>query len=445
MHIVVIGAGVVGLATARELLVAGHDVTLVERAAEPGAGASGRNGAQLSYAYVAPLASPGTLRELPHLLLDRDSPLRLQPSLQPGFLSWGLRFLAACRQDQVVRTTGALLALAALSRARLHEWLRPEQAARIGHRRNGKLVVYRSGKAWAQARRQMELQARLQGPTQQALDARECLAREPALDGVPVAGGIYTPGEEVADCGALCQTLFDELAAHPRCRVHLGTQVLRWQTAGRRIETAVLADAHGRQWTLDCEAVVVCAGTGSVPLLAGLGVSLPLAPLKGYSIEIPRERLERFPRCSITDSARKVVYAPLGEGHAARLRVAGFAELSWRGDPGIDLGRIEHLKRSAAALFGLRDPDATWDLRPWAGLRPATPTGLPCIGRARGWDNAFLNTGHGALGLTLAFGSAALLRSLLEGQRAALDPAPFAQAAVARTSDVFAPVAGASR
>ena len=427
MHVVVIGAGVIGLSTARSLLDAGHEVTLLDQAERPASGASGQNGAQLSYAYVAPLATPAVLRELPALLVEAESPLRVQPSLSPHFVAWGLQFLWACRPRQVEHTTRALLQLAESSRQQLHEWM-ARSGTGLDHQRNGKLVVYRSADTLAAARRQMDLQARM-GCRQEAWDASACVAREPALAGQLLAGGIYTPDEEVADCRKVCQALCDEVARHPRGRVLLGARVTDWETRDGRVRALRVRSERGCE-SLRADAAVVACGIGSNQVLAPLGVSLPIEALKGYSLEFPRAVLERFPQHSITDSARKVVFAPLGSGATARLRVAGIAELGRR-DLSLDAARLDGLKQAASSVFGLTAPVELADLAPWAGLRPTTPTGLPCIGRVRRWQNLYANTGHGALGFTLAFGSAALMTELLAHRAPLRQLQPFARAPLA--------------
>ena len=428
MHAVVIGAGIIGLCTARALLDAGHEVTLLDEAEQPASGASGQNGAQLSYAYVAPLATPAVLRELPALLTDAHSPLRVQLSLSPRFMAWGLQFLWACRHRQVERTTHALLQLAELSRQQLHEWMAGSGPQGLDHRRNGKLVVYRSPAAFGAAQRQMALQARW-GCRQQAWDAQTCVAREPALEGVPLAGGIYTPDEEVADCRKVCLALFKEVSRHPRCRTLLGARITGWETDGGRVRSVQVRLLHGEE-QLRADAVVVACGIGSNELLAPLGVRLPIEALKGYSLEIDRAALRRYPQCSITDSARKVVFAPLGSGADARLRVAGIAELGRR-DVSLDSARLGQLVQAASAVFGFQAAVDVGDLSPWAGLRPMTPTGLPYIGRVRRWQNVYANTGHGALGFTLAFGSAALLADLLARREPLRQLQPFARSPLA--------------
>ena len=151
MHVVVIGAGIIGLTTAQALLEAGHAVTLVDRADQAAQGTSAQNGGQLSYAYVAPLASPGTLRALPQLLLDPDSPLRIGAGAALREWSWCLAFLQACRPSVVERTTRTLLDLSERSRGRLERWLRNVDPQAIDFARNGKLVLSRSTASWRAA------------------------------------------------------------------------------------------------------------------------------------------------------------------------------------------------------------------------------------------------------------------------------------------------------
>ncbi len=412
MRIVVVGAGIVGLSTAWTLVEAGHEVVLAERASAPAAGASGQNGAQLSYAFVAPLASPATLRGLPAMLLHGDSPLRFRPGLSVDTWRWCLQFAAACRSSRAERTTHELLRLAALSRERFARWRNTLHDDAIDFQRNGKLVVYRSAAAWQAAQQQVALQAPL-GPAQRLCSAAECLQLEASLGahGAGIAGGVLTPDEEVADCAQVCLALAQALSRRPGFEAHWQTEAIGWRRQGERI-TALQVRHREQMHELKADAFVIANGVAAPALAAPLGLRLPIAPLKGYSIELPASALERMPRHSITDSAEKIVFAPLGDGERRRLRVAGMAELVGH-DLRIDSGRIEQLLQATGRWFGLRRRPA--DVRPWAGLRPATPTGLPVIGAARGWRNLYVNAGQGALGFTLAFGSAARLAALIGG------------------------------
>lgn len=394
MRVCVLGAGIVGLATAWELRRAGHEVQVVERAT-PGHGASGGNGAQLSYSYVAPLAEPGIWKQLPRLLLAPDSPLKLRPRLEPLQWLWGLRFLAACNAGTARDTTARLLALAAESRAAF-ERMQAELQPDCNYTTTGKLVLYPDQASLQEARRQLELQREL-GSEQQLLSAAECADVEPALDSYQerIAGGVFTPSECAADCYKLCQALVHGLEARGT-RLHTGTKasgfVLR---QGRAVALRTTAGE------IEADAFVVALGTASHAFGRHLGVYLPVYPLKGYSITVPVDEAGAAPRISVTDAARKTVFARLG----SRLRVAGMAELVGE-DLRIPPARIETLVQATRAVFP-RASSAFESVAPWAGLRPATPTGRPIVGPlAPAPANVLFNTGHGALGFTLAFGSA---------------------------------------
>lgn len=391
LHICVLGAGIVGLATAWQLHRDGHRVTVVD-GAQAGSGASAANGAQLSYAYVQPLADPGIWQQLPKLLLSRDSPLKLRPQMDPQQWAWGLRFLAACRASVSASTTKALLTLAAESRAGFERLIAQENID-CDFSTTGKLVLYPDEAGFASARRQMELQRAL-GTLQHALSPTEAVAVEPTLEGYAArfAGAIHTPGECAADCFKVCQELQRLLLARG-VRFIFDTPVTRLVRRHGRIQSADTPNGP-----IEADAFVVALGSSSQALARPLGLSVPVYPLKGYSITVPASAAS--PRVNVTDVSRKVVFARIGE----RLRVAGMAELVGH-DRTIEPDRIRSLQASVRDVFPQMEP-AT-EVSPWAGLRPATPTGLPVLGRLSGSPaNLFFNTGHGALGFTLAFGSA---------------------------------------
>jgi D-amino-acid dehydrogenase len=393
MKVCVLGAGIVGLATAYELSRQGFEVTVVDRAT-PGLGASGGNGAQLSYSYVQPLADASIWAQLPKLLLSRDSPLKIKPQWDPQQWRWGVAFLRACNTLTSARSTASLLALAGLSRAGLDRMLANEKP-QCDYSRTGKLVLYPTAAAFAAAQRQMALQSAL-GSQQKAVTAQQCCDLEPSLASYQrhIAGAIYTPSECAVDCLQLCLALERALRARG-VRFVLDAEVTSLeQRAGRVVAV------HTAQGPVHASQFVLALGTGSVALARSVGLRLPVYPIKGYSITLDVAQATSAPGINITDTARKVVFAPLGQ----RLRVAGMAELVGH-DRSVNPQAIDSLQRSTLALFPqLRQCAAG---QPWAGLRPATPTGLPIVGvQAGGPNNLVVNTGHGALGLTLAFGTA---------------------------------------
>jgi D-amino-acid dehydrogenase len=348
--------------------------------------------------------------------------LRWRPRPEAAHLRWLAAFVAACRWSEVRRTTAALLSLSALSRNTLSHWLaeQPGMGERSLHARPGKLVVYRKAAARRGVERQLAWQREL-GCQQRLVQADECRALEPALGrggGGPIAFGVWTASEEVIDAARLAQALAEASGAELR----LGTTVRaleRHPSYGVRLHLTQpdRTGAAAGAGTLDVDHLVIAAGPATEALLRPWGSAPPIEPIRGYSITLPIVDSAAAPRASITDQGRKLVHARLGD----QLRVAGFAELCGP-ERRVDPRRIEALCQAVRETF----PGACRfdDPQPWVGLRPATPGGRPLVGATR-WPGVWLNAGHGALGLTLACGSARVLTSMMSGQAPPIDTAPF--------------------
>lgn len=310
MHVCIVGAGIVGLATAYALQRAGCRVTVLERGPGPAAGASGGNGAQLSYSYVQPLADPGIWKMLPQLLLEKDSPLALRLRADPAQWAWGLRFLGACNARASMAGTQALLRLAAESR-QAFESLQAQESLSCSLHTPGKLVLYHTQQGLDAAARQVALQSRLGGASQQVVDAAVAVRLEPALAGYAgrMAGAVHTPSESAADCRQLCEQLAALLAARG-AELRYDTEVLGFERQGDAVTG--LRTAAG---LLQAEHYVLASGWESPAHARQLGLRIPVYPLKGYSItvDIPADHTQAAPRVSVTDTARKVVFARLGE------------------------------------------------------------------------------------------------------------------------------------
>lgn len=437
MSVLVLGAGVIGLTTAYYLQQAGHRVIVADRHRQVATESSYANGAQLSYSYVAPLAGPGVLSKLPRWFIDANAPMRFRPTFDRELWQWCQRFIAACTHKQNLRATQQMLPLSFLSRELMHQLLAAEPSLIFDYSRSGKLVLHRHAGSFAAARELLVFQ-RTFGCEQEALGADACVALEPALAHVrhDIVGGIYTQSEDTGDCHLFCIGL-ERLLRSKGVEFSLGMPITALTKTANGTVSATTADGNRLQATH----IVVATGSDSTALLKSVGIRVPLYPLKGYSLTVATNDSEAVadastpscdrpapsaqgpigndtaPTISVTDFARKVVYARLGK----RLRIAGMADL---GKPSrtLEPDRLDTLRREAQALF----PDAgDYDRAiPWAGLRPATPTGLPIIGRTA-LPNLWVNIGQGALGFTLATGSAKLLSDLLSGVPAMIDTTPF--------------------
>lgn len=396
-HIIVIGGGVVGLASAWWLLEAGHEVTLLERAPDVGSGASYGNGGQLSYRYVAPLADAGIPLKAFKWLFQADGPLRFRPEADLRQYRWLASFLAHCRADVNRRTTAKLLELGELSRRAMASLSLVVPPERFGWRDAGKLVVFRTRAAF-------DVAAARPGAGQ-IWSPEECTAHEPALGAAQhlLAGGIYNPGEAVADCHAFCVALAERLGEHPRFRGVVNSTAL-----GLRAERGRITGIDTVGGLVTADAYVLAAGIQSRSLADTVGIYLPLYPLKGYSLSAPIRQDDIAPEISVTDFERKVLYARIGD----RLRVAAMVDMVGE-DVSLDAKRVAGLTRLVRETMP-RAADYS-QVSAWAGLRPATPGSAPIIGATR-YDNLWLNVGHGPLGFTFACGSAAVLADLVQGK-----------------------------
>jgi D-amino-acid dehydrogenase len=393
--VLVIGGGVVGLTSAWWLLQAGHHVTVLEREAEVGSMASYRNGGQLSYRYVSPLADAGVPLKALHWLFQPDGPLRFRPEADLRQWRWLAQFLRNCNATSNSRTTATLLQLGELSRHAMSELSLNLPLSEFSWRDAGKLVVYRSPRLFERAAARAATDAQVWTPADTA-------AREPALAALQgdLAGGIFNSGEAVADCHAFCLALAQRLREHPRFE-----GVLRGQARALLTGRGTVIGLDTSIGMLGADHYVLAAGIESRDLAASAGIYLPLYPLKGYSLTAPIRAQDVAPEISVTDFERKVLYARIN----GDLRVAAMVDMVGA-DRSIDPRRVQGLVRLAKeAMPGAADYDHA---QAWAGLRPATPNSAPIIGATRR-DNLWLNVGHGPLGFTFACGTASILAGLI--------------------------------
>ncbi|PUA18689.1 D-amino acid dehydrogenase [Glaciimonas sp. PCH181] len=390
MRVIVIGAGVVGLATAYFLMRKGTQVIVVDEHAQAGEGTSKGNGAQLCYSYVAPLAGPGVISKLPIWLSDKNSPVRFSPKMDVHQWRWCLQFLAKCNAKSAAATTQTLLALSALSSELMADFVKSVPID-FDYSDKGKLVVYSKKSSFDAAQQQVALQ-RNQGSQQEVISAGQCIEIEPSLMAIQerIVGAIFTKGDHTADAFLFCQKLAAYLSENfSSSEFRYGETVQKLAIENGKISGVTTANGF-----IQAEAVVVATGVEANNLLVPVGLRVPIYPVRGYSITVSMKTAAGLPSLSFTDYDRRIVYAPLGK----RLRVGGMADIAGY-EKIIDQSRVDVLVAEAKAIFGINGNFD--DINPWCGLRPATPAGTPIVGMSQ-IENLFLNVGHGALGWTLS-------------------------------------------
>ena len=421
MKALVIGGGLLGISTAYFLGRRGWRVTVVERRHAPGLETSYANGALLSPSMPEPWNAPGCARVLMRSLGRRDAALQLRLKALPRLARWGIEFLRHSSPRRYEENTRKNLHLAMYSRATL-EALRAVTPLEYGAAATGTLRVFREPAALDAALEWAE-RFRAEGLEFRPLSAQDTVALEPALApiGPRLVGAIHYPLDSVGNAQMFCVALA-EAARELGVEFHFGADVREIRTSDGRV-SAVLGDSA----RLTADHCVVAAGSYTPRLLRPLGLRLPVQPVKGYSLTFDRPPRDPPLRIPIADDDLNAVVVPLQNV----LRVAGTAEFA-----GYDLSLPPVRVNNLAALIPQMLPRAGLDPgegRPWCGLRPMTPDGVPIIGATR-IGNLWVNTGHGPLGWTMAAGSGQLLADLMSGTTPGLDPEPYAPARFGRAA-----------
>lgn len=405
-RVVVIGAGIVGLAAARWLQRDGHQVTLLDPA-PPGTGASFGNAGCLSPSSIVPLSGPGLLRQVPGWLRDPSGPLKLRWRHLPRAAPWLLRFVRAGHPDRADRLAAALHTLLAPVHDTV-ETLLPGAGASGLVRRDGSLIVYRTAEGWRGGQRSWSVR-RDNGIAWQELEPEALRALDPAL-APGLYRGVLLPGNgHVLDPHGLVARLAADFA-------DAGGVLLRTQATGFTFEETRLRAVGTPDGPVPADAAVLAAGAQSRRLAGLLGDRVPLESERGYHLML--DAVDAMPRYPTLHAEDRFVATPL----AAGLRLTGTVELAGLAAPP-DWRRAHALLPLARRLYpGLATARGG---AVWMGHRPSTPDSLPVIGRSRRSPDVVHGFGHGHLGLTGGPFTGRLVAELVAGRPSAIDLAPF--------------------
>ena len=411
-HIAVIGAGLIGAATALELLHDGHRVSLIEPG-DPGGeqAASYGNGCWLSTASVVPMSAPGIWRKVPGWLADPSGPLTIRWRYLPRLLPWLIRFLRAGATEARVMATGRALRPLIADAPERHRRL--AEAAGVGHliQRQGLLYVFPS-RADFEAEALAWRVRRENGVAWTELDQDSLRQFEPSLDRRYGFGVYVESGAHCLDPGAYVAALVAQARAE-------GASLHRARATGFRLEAGRLAAVRTDGGEIPADAAVIAAGAWSGGLAAGLGDVVPLTTERGYHAVIADP--EAAPRHPVMPSDGKISVTHMAQG----LRLAGQVELAGL-EAAPDWRRAAILRDFAHRLF----PGVPADLPPervklWLGHRPSVADGLPVIGPASGCGDVIHAFGHGHIGLAAGALTGRLVADLLGGRPPVIDPSPY--------------------
>ena len=402
---VVIGGGIVGIASALTLLRDGWRVTVIDPE-PPGETTSGGNAGLFALAHVTPVAMPGMLPQVPAMLLDKGSSLTIRWGYLPRLLPWMFHFLRASTPRRVEAISRALADLIG-GAWDAYQPLIEDAGATDLVRRRGLLVAFQDDRSLAAVNREMDIRRRL-GIRFDILADDEVRQLVPALSPAYTRGIFYPDCAHTVDPKGLVQALAAEV-------VRKGGEILRRRATGFEFGcggvSAVLSDDAVHPTDL----VVLAAGAWSKPLAAQLGSRLPLDTERGYHVTLADPGVDVD--LPVIAGDLRFCVSPRAPG----LRLAGtveFAGLEAPPDPSRQAIMVDHARRM---LPGLRVEGASY----WMGFRPSMPDSLPVIGRSPCHANAYFAFGHGHVGLTLAAVTGRIVADQAAGRPPAFDLRPF--------------------
>ena len=404
-RVVIIGGGIIGLSSAWYCRSRGHDVTVIDRGDAKSDGCSYGNAGMIVPSHFVPLAAPGMIKLGLKWMASSESPFAIEPRLSWDLLSWLWKFQAACSPSHVARSAPLLRDMHLASRAEF-DALSDEWSGCFGLVTRGLMMLCRSETALHEEAETARM-ARHLGIPAEVLSAGDAQSLDPSIT-MDVRGGVYFP----KDCHLSPSRLMVEL----QNRLLAKSVDFRWNTnwqsfvrSGQRVERVVTSDGD-----IACDEVIICGGVWSPGIGKALGISLPIQAGKGYSVTLSEPR--QLPEiCSILTEAR-VAVTPMGN----TLRFGGTMEISGT-RKNVSESRVRGILKSIPSYFPEFKTSDFSACKPWVGLRPCSPDGLPYIGRTKRSENVIVSTGHAMMGVSLAMASAKVLSKIVDGEPAGIE------------------------
>ncbi len=404
-RIVIIGGGVIGLLSAWHCRGAGHDVTVIDRDSSKRDGCSFGNAGMIVPSHFVPLAAPGMIRLGLKWMANPESPFYIRPRLSLELFSWLWKFQRSCTSAHVADAGPLLRDLHLASRAG-YQQLQSELPGGFDLTTAGLLMLCKT-KVSLHEESETAALARSLGVPAEVLSADDAAGLDPGIS-MDVCGAVYFP----KDCHLSPNRLMMGLEQHlvdDGVTFHWNCEWSDFATTGDRIDKVITSTGE-----INADEVIVCGGVWSPQIGERLNVNLPIQAGKGYSVtlDLPRE----LPAiCSILTEAR-VAVTPMGD----TLRFGGTMEIAGL-DDSISENRVRGIVKSIPQYFPNFREDDFQACRPWVGMRPCSPDGLPYLGRTDLWKNVIINTGHAMMGISLAMISGQLVAEIVNGKPASIN------------------------
>ena len=414
-QIIIIGGGLIGLATANALLDRGEKVLVLERNTETASAASFANAGMLTPSQSTPWNSPSDIANIFSGIGRKSSPMSVSIKTIPSYFFWGLRFMFNSTSSKFERISRDIFSLAKYSKD-LTEKIRNLEEFTYDESTDGTLKLFRDSE---RLQKSISLSNRIYGESTaiEVLNQKEVIDLEPALNKVRkgLVGGIHYKDDEIGDAYKFCKAL-EAIIRSKGGRILVNSNIKKILLNKRRVNSVVTDRA-----VLQAKRVVICAGSWSPILLKEVGIKIPVKPVKGYSLTYSTAGIINTPKLSVIDESIHIAITP----YINRIRVAGTAEFAGFNDE-VHPKRVNYLNSKLNEVYPniyskVKDDE---EAEMWFGYRPMSADGLPYIGESK-IKGLYLNTGHGHLGWTLAMGSADLLADQVVGAETQIDFKPY--------------------
>ncbi|TWU46350.1 D-amino acid dehydrogenase small subunit [Rubripirellula tenax] len=408
-RIVIIGGGVIGLSTAWHCHASGHQVTVIDRGPSHRGGCSFGNAGMIVPSHMIPLAAPGMIRMGLKWMASPESPFYIRPRLSMELASWLWKFKTACTQQHVDRSAPLLRDLHLASRAG-YEALQSELPDGFDFSPTGLMMLCKKNKSFHEECETAKFAERLGVPVK-VLSAPEAAELDPSIT-MDISGAVYYPKDCHLSPNRLMSAMENRLAAQ--------NVDFRWdcEVTDFAYSASPVSNQIERVLTnlgeFDADEIILCGGVWSSAMGIRLGIELPMQAGKGYSVTL-QNPVERPSICSILTEAR-VAVTPMGEA----VRFGGTMEIAGL-DESISTSRVRGILKSIPDYFPKFAVSDFRDCKPWVGLRPCSPDGMPYLGRPRRLQNVIVSTGHAMMGISLAMVSGELVAEMVDGKPASIE------------------------